>query len=99
MTSKPYGCVCRFLCLHQSVTHMTSLNVNCHTDTAEITEVQLRKTQGFFFSYINTKLISLSIISFSAKNSAKPMYWVLFYNISEAGFLPNAVTKTVVKIC
>lgn len=76
---------------------MTSLNVNCHTDTAEITEVQLRKTQGCFL--INTKLTSLSIISFSAKNSAKPMYWVLFYNISEAGFLPNAVTKRVVKIC
>ena len=55
---------------------MTSLNVNCHTDTAEITEVQLRKIQGCFL--INTKLISLSIISFSAKNSAKPMYWVCF---------------------
>lgn len=81
----------------QRVTHITSLNVNCHTDTAEITEVQLRKIELFFF-YINTKLISLSIISFSAKNSAKPMYGVLFYNISEAGFLPNAVTKNIVKI-
>lgn len=84
----------------QRVTHITSLNVNCHTDTAEITEVQLRKIQGvaFFFFYINTNLISLSIISFSAKNSAKPMYWVLFYNISGAGFLPNAITKNIVKI-
>lgn len=83
----------------QTVTHITSLNVSCYTDTPEITEVQLRKIQGVaFFFYINTKLIYLSIISFSAKNSAKPMYWVLFYNISGAGFLPNAITKNIVKI-
>ena len=36
----------------QRVTCIASINVNCHTDTAEIIGVQLRKIQGFggFFS-------------------------------------------------
>lgn len=35
----------------QRVTCIASLNVNCHTDTAEITGVQLKKYRvwGFFF--------------------------------------------------
>lgn len=30
-----------------NMTHITSLNVNCYTDTAEIFEVKLRKKQCF----------------------------------------------------
>ena len=40
----------------------------------------------------------MPIILFHAENRVKPICWVLFCNVSGAGFLPKTVIRNIVKL-